>query len=394
LHNWQIEALHYFFNNNCLAMYQCATGTGKTYFGIELIKEVFKKDPNIRVLIVVPKNVILETGWYKELYDGGFSLNDIGVYYGDIKEYAKITITNMQSLNKVSLEIFDMIIFDEVHNYATKRLLPFIKKDVKYKVGLTATLDRIDNKHFELLKIFNYNVYKYTPKKALDDNVLNPFNFTNIGVEMDDDSFNQYTLITTKLNSIFQAGGGYNKIMKSNSPLKGAMLQALTQRKQLVNNYKRKMELVKIICKKHKNDKIIIFNEFNAQSNKLYWYLLDIGIKSCLFHSSMGKRKKEDNLIEYKKGKYNVMLATKAIEEGFNLPKIDVGIIMAGNSTKKQMIQRMGRVLRKKDKESSLYQVYCTGTIEERYAMDRTKMFTELCSDYKLMFYDLDGELK
>jgi superfamily II DNA or RNA helicase len=35
------------------------------------------------------------------------------------------------------------------------------------------------------MKFFDYNVFKYSPKNALDDGILNPFRFSNIGVEMD-----------------------------------------------------------------------------------------------------------------------------------------------------------------------------------------------------------------
>ena len=69
---------------------------------------------------------------------------------------------------------------------------------------------------------------------------------------------------------------------------------------------------------------------------------------------------------------------------------MDVGIIMAGNSTQRQTVQRMGRVLRKKDKTSSLYQIYCRRTIEEEYAITRSKLFKDLCSSYNE--YNYDGE--
>ena len=93
-----------------------------------------------------------------------------------------------------------------------------------------------------------------------------------------------------------------------------------------------------------------------------------------------------------KKDKYNILLATRAVEEGYNLPKIDTGIIMACNSTKKQTIQRLGRVLRKKDKPSNLYQIYCLGTIEEQYAKERTKFFKSLCNIYNYSEYKLCDE--
>jgi len=395
LHNWQLKALEYFFFNDCKCLYQCVTASGKTIFGIELIKKVLLKDPNIKVLVVVPKNVILETGWFSELYNQGFNLMDIGVFYGNIKEYGKtITITNMQNLKNISYEIFDMVVFDEVHNYGTDSLLPFVMTEKKYKVGLSATMERLDKRHFNIFAAFDYNIFYYNADEALLDGVINPFNLTDISVEMDESSFERYTEISTKLNFIFKCYGSFRKIMTSkDSGIKGKMLYLMGERKDLVNNYCRKLDLLKVICQKHQDDKIIVFNEFNDFTNKIYWSLLDVGVKSCIFHSTMNEKKRQDNLTDYKNGKYQVLLTTRAVDEGYNLPKMDVGIICASNSTRRQTVQRMGRVLRKKDNSSELYQVFVGNTIEEQYAAEKTKFFKALCSNYHCKRFTLQGEL-
>ena len=387
LHDWQRRAIDYFFKYN-QAMFEVTTGAGKTFCAIEILKRIWKEDPNVKVLIVVPKNIILETGWFKELYNAGISLIDIGAYYGRIKEYSKVTITNMQNLQNIDIERFDCVVFDEVHNYGTKRLLPFVQREYKYKLGLSATVERSDKTHWLLLKAFDNNHFIYSPKNALSDDVLNPFNFINIGVRMDALSFDRYEILTQEINMLIQAGGGFNAIMRSTKGLKYRLYAKLNERKELVNNYSKKFEVVKQICDMHKNDKIIVFNEYNKQTNKSYWYLLDVGMDACVVHSGIAKDKREANIIGFEKDKYNVMLASKVLDEGYNLPKLDVAIIAAGNSTARQTIQRMGRVLRKKDKISMLYQIYCKDTIEEGYAQTRAKLFKSLCSDYSELNYN------
>jgi len=393
LYDWQRRAIRYFFKNNCKAIFEVSTGAGKTRCAIEIIKQIWKTEPDCNVLIVVPKNVILETGWYKELYDSGVSLVDIGVYYGRIKEYAKVTITNMQNIHKIAMNIFDMIIYDEIHHFGTERLLSYLKMDFKYKLGLSATVQRSDDKHYEILKIFNYNHFIYSPQEALYDGVLNPFNFFNIGVELDDSTREEYDIITHQINTILMVGGGYKKIMFSKSGLRYKLLSKMNLRKELMNNYKKKVDVVKQIVEKHKNDKIIIFNEYNKQTSKFYWHLLDVGVKACVVHSDMPKEKRELNMIGFKKDKYSTILASKVLDEGWNLPAVDVAVISAGNSTSRQTIQRMGRVLRKKKYASNLYQIYCDKTVEAGYAHERGKLFRELCSDYKSYYY-VGGKIK
>lgn len=392
LYDWQRRGLEFFFNNNCKAVFQCATGVGKTRFGIEVLKKIMDQNKDCKVLIVVPKNVILEDGWYRELYNAGVSLVDIGVYYGAVKEYAKITITNMQNIENIDFKMFDFVIWDEVHNYATDRMLEFLKADVKYKLGLSATLERIDKKHYKILEAFEYNLFEYGAKEALQDGVLNPFDFYNIGVEMDEETYDQYETLTQNINAMIKVGGGYSKIMRSSSALKLKMLGLLNQRKRLVNNYPRKMDVVKKLCEKYKDDKFIIFQEYNKQTSSSYWYLLDVGVRACVVHSGIPTAKREQNLMDFKKGKYNVILASKVLDEGWNVPSVDTAIIVAGNSTSRQTIQRMGRVLRRKSKHSKLFQVYCRFTIEEEYSENRAKLFRELCSKYNSFEYNLEDE--
>lgn len=389
LRTWQTKAKK-FYKKECngKAIFESSTGSGKTFFAINLLEDILKENPEYKTLIVVPKNIILETGWYKEFTDYGFKIQDIGVYYGFTKEYGKITITNIQNLHKIALQIFDVLILDELHNMGTTRLLEIIKKPFKHKIGLTATLKRQDNKHIELLKLFNYNIYKYGARDALRDKVLNPFDFYNISIELDQKSKIIYDEYTQTINKLIIQNGSYSSIMKTQTPAKYKLLSVMNNRKKLVNNYEEKSKVVSQILSKNKDKKIIIFNQFNEQTNKLYWQLIEEDIICRIVHSGVSKEKREQNLIDFKNDKYNVLLTSKVLDEGYNLPKLDLAVIMAGDSSDRQTIQRMGRVLRKKENnQSQLFQLYCKDTIEEVSAIERSKIFKSLSSTYKDIYH-------
>ena len=394
LYDWQHRGIDYFFKHNLKSIFQVATGAGKTIFAIEVLKQIHKINPDLRCLVVCPKNVVLEV-WTTQLYKSGYNLQDIGIFYGLGREYAKVTITNMQSIKSVALEIFDVLILDECHNFPTKRLMKiFQSREFKYMIGLSATVERIDNAHWELLKMFDYNIFKYTPHEAIHEGVLNSFNFYNISIEMDLDTYEEYLELTQNINILLQAGGGYSRIMRTNSGMKFKMLSLMNKRKQLIANYQRKFDVAKFICIKHRNEKTLIFNQYNIQTNKLYWYLLDSGIQSKIVHSGINKEQRIKTLMDFKKGKVNVIAVTKVLDEGYDVPSIEVAIIMAGDASARQTIQRMGRVLRKKEKESTLYQIYCKGTIEEAQAIERAKLFKQLASYYNDYEYKItDTEL-
>ena len=173
----------------------------------------------------------------------------------------------MQNLDNIDMDRFQFLVFDELHNYFTTRLMEYVKRKVKYKMGLSATIEKSDGSHWKVIQIFNYNVFKYGAKEALNDDVLNPFNYTNILVDVDSESMDRYDELTQEINLIFQVGKGFNAIMRRNDPLKYKMLSKMNDRKQLVNNYYRKFDVLKEICVRHRNDKVIVFNQFNKQWN-------------------------------------------------------------------------------------------------------------------------------
>lgn len=382
LYEWQHKAIDFFFKNDCSVIYECPTGTGKSLMAVELLRKIWEKE-NKQAVIIVPKNVILETGWYKELFDNGVSLADIGVFYGDIKEYGrKVTITNVQNIGKIDLSRFGILLIDEIHN-STVRVLEILSlHNFEYKIGLTATLRRGDNGHWAILKYFGFNKYEYSPSSALKEGVLNKFDFINVSIEMDSESYKMYNELTQQINSLTQQLGKKIK-SKEDTSIRNAWYSLITERKKLTANYLRKIEAVKKICSSYPDSKILVFNEFNSQTNKFRWELLDIGISAGVVHSKVPKKEVDDTLIKFRTDKINIILTTKVLDEGYNVPKVDVGIICAGNSTNKQTIQRMGRVLRKKSINSKLYQIYIKGTVEEKYALIRTNLFRKLCENYK-----------
>jgi len=127
LREWQQNAIDYFFSHDKKAIFSVPTGSGKTFVAIKILKKVLKySDPKIRILIVVPKNVILK-GWVQELRDQGFLFDKVGIYNGECKEYSKITLTTTASISKLNYKMFEFLIADEVHNMGTPRQLEILK---------------------------------------------------------------------------------------------------------------------------------------------------------------------------------------------------------------------------------------------------------------------------
>ena len=395
LHNWQRQALKYFLKHKYILAEAC-TGSGKTFWAIQCMKEVIKLEPDIRILILCPKNVILESVWYTELATAGFNPRDIGVYYGKIKEPAKITITNMQSIKNLDTSPYDFIIYDECHNYGASKAFEYLKLMPKYKIGLSATLERLDKKHYDIMECFNYHIFKYSIKQALSDDVINFFEFYPISVQLDIHTREEYQEITEKINSIYQQFGGYIRVMKfADINTRNQLLGLMTNRKQIVNNYREKFSVLKEIILKNKDSKILVFNQFNDQTNKCYWELLDLNVSAEIIHSKVSSKDRHEILDNYKNDKFNVLLTSKVLDEGYNLPSIQIVILMSNDTGgQRQLIQRIGRSLRKKPDGShaKIYLIYVKNTIEEND--NNIGMLKDLCSNYREFNFDIGEKVE
>lgn len=63
----------------------------------------------------------------------------------------------------------------------------------------------------------------------------------------------------------------------------------------------------------------------------------------------MGKEERSTLFESFKAGKLKAVVAPLVLDEGVDVPEADLAVILASTKTKRQMIQRMGRVLRKKE---------------------------------------------
>lgn len=386
LREWQEKGWQFFKNNkNCI--FQVATGSGKTYMAIYIIKKLLEKDPNIKILVIGPKNVIIEQAWMNELNDNGFPINKVGLYNQSAKEFSQITLCSIQSLKRLIetglYDVFDLVIFDEVHNYGSATYLPYLKKSKKYKIGLTATLEREDMNHIQIKKYFDYNVFDYNIDEALNDKVLNPFHFYHINIPMTEEMKLRYEEISDQIKFLRAIIGNikFSSLNKS-IPEHNKLLYYIQKRMDLVNNYEEKKTVVGKIIKENKDSKVLIFNQYNRVSSSLYWELTSQGIDCEIINSTIDKKMQERTFKDFENGDLKVVLATTMLDEGYNLPKIDVAILMAQNSTKKQFIQRMGRVLRKKEKPSKVYYITVQNTFEEENFINKKDFIIDIALTY------------
>lgn len=385
LYEWQKDAIGKFYEYDKKMIAVVPTGAGKTFFAIRLLRMIFQENPNMRVIIIVPKIVIINT-WVEELMSNRFHFHNIGIYKGGCKEFSRVTLSTTASAKNLNMDMFDFAIFDELHNFGSPTMKALVAKDFKYKLGLTATPDRTDDGHWKIFKNFDYNIYEYTVEDAVKDEVLNKYDFYDVVLKLTSDEREVYELLSVQIATTMKAIGGYYAFLKMNGSniLKINLMKLFDKRKKLVWHNNQKLKVVTQLCSYFRGgSKIIVFSQFNATTNALYYHLSSMGIKAAVVHSNISQDEKEEGLRRFDHGDINILLTTKVLDEGYNLPKIDIGIILAGERAHRQTVQRLGRVLRKKAKKSKLFQVYFDKTFESKVAKEKSKYFKKFAEGYE-----------
>jgi superfamily II DNA or RNA helicase len=86
-----------------------------------------------------------------------------------------------------------------------------------------------------------------------------------------------------------------------------------------------------------------------------------------IYHSKMKVKERNDMLERFRRKEFKILLSVRCLEEGIDVPDASIGIIIGSGRTKRQSIQRLGRIMRKSEKKfKEMWVVYCKYTIEEQ----------------------------
>lgn len=126
----------------------------------------------------------------------------------------------------------------------------------------------------------------------------------------------------------------------------------------IVNNEFRNKLIAKITEKCYHDDKgILIIVNFLQHGNNISDLLTEYDIPHEFIYGDLDKTTRKQHLTDMKEGKLKVLIATSLIDEGVDIKGINTLIIGAGGKSLRQVLQRIGRALRKKDDDNTT-QIY------------------------------------
>ena len=140
----------------------------------------------------------------------------------------------------------------------------------------------------------------------------------------------------------------------------------INKRKQLLaeveEKYTRLAEIVRYFPIKQR---VLVFSESIDSVERAAEVLRSYGVRCYTFHSKLSQKERIRRLKAWGLA-YNVLLAVRCLDEGLDVPEVKIGIILASGTFPRQIVQRIGRLLRPTGEPARLYVIYCQDTVEER----------------------------
>ena len=148
----------------------------------------------------------------------------------------------------------------------------------------------------------------------------------------------------------------------------GRYQSAVTKRRMLLSETEVKLEaLNSLVPQVIRSNGALIFTETISAAEKAADRLNELGVETVAMHSQLKPRERQAVFEGFKNGDIKAIVAPHLLDEGVDVPEADLGIILAATRTRRQMVQRMGRVLRLKsdNRMATFIIVYIAGTTED-----------------------------
>jgi len=273
---------------------------------------------------------------------------------------------------------FNFLIFDEVHHLASHSYMQIAEMYVApYRMGLTATYERIDERHKILPNLIG-NIVFSLDVEDLAGTHLSPYVYEKIFVKLNLPEQKKY-LSEMKIyrdylkdNRIFlRSVQDFQKfiMLTGRDPHARKALLARNNALRIALNSEEKIRLLGTQLESHKDAKTLIFTLHN---DLVYIISRRFLIPSITYQTP--KIERRQILEKFKKGEYNTLVTSQVLDEGIDVPDASVGYILSGTGSSREYIQRLGRLLRKVEgKKAKLYEVVSEETVEVRISNRRSK---------------------
>lgn len=340
-------------------------GAGKTIVGMTIM-DMLKTST-----LIITTNISAVHQWIDELLDKtNLTRDKIAEYSGESKTIKQVTVATYQVLTwrpdkegpYPHFSIFHerpwgLIIYDEVHMLPAPVFRVVADLQAVRRVGLTATLVREDGCEGYVFSLVGPKRYDVPWKELERDRWIATAECVEVRIDLPAYQEIDYAVAGTR------------------------------EKHKIASMNPEKLPVVSQIIKKFPDDKILVIGQYLQQLDEI---VKELG---CPIITGKTPTVERDHIYnDFREGKIRVLVVSKVANFAIDLPDASLAIQVSGTfGSRQEEAQRLGRILRPKERKSRFFTLITRNTVEEEFGSNRQKFLAEQGYEYKIVRYD--GEL-
>lgn len=397
LRDWQVDAFVAWVRAGCVGVVEAVTGAGKTRLAIAAVRACLSQRG--RALVLVPTLDLLGQ-WRTQLRDlvPEARVGQLGGGMADDLHDHHVVVATPHSAASLPIDPPPdgpgLLVADEAHRYGAPTWGAALMPAFAMRLALTATYERTDDGLVDVLgPYFGGVVAEYGFAQAAADGVIAPFDIEFVGVPLTPRERALYDTADRRVREhrrelvghglpkapldliaaaarLSVAGDGRPDVDASREiQAARAFLSALRGRRDVAAQAEAKLRVVRQLAPRLAADgtRTLVFTDTVAQAETAARILRHGGVPAEEIHGDLSRDTRRIRLAQFRNGNLQAVVAPRVLDEGVDVPDAEMALVLAAFRTRRQMIQRLGRVLRLKPdgRAATLVIAYATDTRED-----------------------------
>lgn len=380
LRKHQSASVRNWFAENGRGILEMATGSGKTIAALAIAAKLYEAVGSPLMVVVVCPYLHLASQWIEEAKPFGLEpllcainrqrwQDELSMRLYTLTSGSRRILSVVVTTATFGSEAFQqalaraptrtLIIADEVHHLGARQTQARLPSNVKYRLGLSATPRRLYDPEgtAAIQQYFGPVIVDYPLSEALSDGVLCPYRYHPVIVTLDDDEFEQYVELTTKIAQALASGQEFD-----DSPF---LLRLSVKRARVLATAKQKIpELVRLLSPLNHTTHNLIYCGDGTVEDPVDSDVLrhvdavvkavgrDLGMRVARYVAETALTRRHRLRRWFAAGELQALIAIRCLDEGVDIPETRRAFILASSANPRQFIQRRGRILRRaRDKD-------------------------------------------
>jgi superfamily II DNA or RNA helicase len=268
-----------------------------------------------------------------------------------------------------------LLIADEAHRYGAPTWGAALHDVFDLRLALTATYERGDDGLVDILEpYFGEVVLRYGYDRAVAEGTVAPFRIALVGVGLTDAERERYDAADQRARQLHRELVGGLGMPREPKALFAAVaavvadadrggrgggsgpqvracreyLVRVRERRDVAATASGKLDVCRAAAAGLVDRRTLVFTDTVEQAEDAVRVLTAAGCRAETIHGGLATDKRRIRLAQFRRGHLDVVVAPRVLDEGVDVPAADVAIVLAAFRTRRQMVQRLGRVLRVK----------------------------------------------